>query len=157
MAKRGRKSTYNQKLVDSILKQFRSGDDLIQCCKDHKLSVDTFYDWADKNYGNCGDDYEKAKKAHLDSLAHETKKYILSPLTDEEKEHPYAFKKRQLLIKHNQFELERRHKQYYGNQVTIETKNHIDIKAMIVKLNSDAESAIKKVDEIKAKRIEANK
>ncbi|MEG8099533.1 hypothetical protein, partial [Candidatus Liberibacter brunswickensis] len=98
-------------------------------------SMDTFRTWISKDYDNLKQRYEDAKLNCMESMSAELATIVSTPLTDEEKQYPIAFKKRELRMKQLQWELEKRHRSIYGNHVSIEHKHTIDLKPILDKVD----------------------
>ncbi|WP_407041940.1 terminase small subunit-like protein, partial [Candidatus Liberibacter solanacearum] len=130
-----RKTTYTKQVADLILQQFACGDTIVQSCLNNGVKHSTFYFWLSANHDDLKERYEGAKLSHAENLSHQLDELILSPLSDEEKEHPIAFKRRELYVKKKQWELEKRHRHLYGNHVTVEKKHTIDLAPILKRLN----------------------
>ncbi|RPD37800.1 hypothetical protein C0030_000470 [Candidatus Liberibacter solanacearum] len=128
-------TTYTKELTDSVLRQFARGEPISKACKDHKITYDTFNHWVGRDYDSLKERFEDAKLSHAENLSHQLDELILSPLSDEEKEHPIAFKRRELYVKKKQWELEKRHRNVYGNHMTVEQKHTIDLAPALKRLN----------------------
>ncbi|KJZ81575.1 hypothetical protein AP064_05625 [Candidatus Liberibacter solanacearum] len=127
-------TTYTLDKTDRILASVATGATLAHACKEHGVVVMTFYDWLERDFDNLKKRYERAKLSHMECLSDKIAETIEAPLSEEEKEYPVAFKRRELQMKRLQWELEKRHRNVYGNHVTVENKHTIDLKPVLAKI-----------------------
>ncbi|KJZ82516.1 hypothetical protein AP064_05095 [Candidatus Liberibacter solanacearum] len=127
-------TTYTLERTNKILASLASGMTLAKSCKLHGVLVMTFFAWLERDFDDLKKRYERAKISHMEHLSEKIASTIEAPLSDEEKEYPIAFKRRELQMKRLQWELEKRHRNVYGNHVTVENKHTIDLKPVLAKI-----------------------
>ncbi|WP_407041749.1 terminase small subunit-like protein, partial [Candidatus Liberibacter solanacearum] len=125
------RTTYTRERTDKVLGSLASGLTLAKSCKEHGVVLMTFYDWLERDFDDLKKRYEQAKISHMECLSEKLAETIEAPLSDEEKEYPIAFKRRELQMKRLQWELEKRHRNVYGNHMTVEQKHTIDLKPLL--------------------------
>lgn len=127
-------SKYTREKAEAILNLMSTGISLFQACLQHQIPYRTFLSWLKQDKEGLKESYEIAKIACMEAIAEELHNLVHSPPTAEELEYPHLLKLRDTRMNHLKWTLEKRHRNVYGNHVTVEQKHTIDLKPAIQRL-----------------------